>query len=42
MEIKISRISEDIKRSRYKVKVNIGENIDMDYEFYKSWWMDEI
>ena len=41
-DIKISRISEDIKRSRYKVKVNIGENIDMDYEFYKSWWMDEI
>ena len=41
-DIKISRISEDIKRSRYKVKVNIGENIEMDYEFYKSWWMDEI
>ncbi len=41
-DIKISRISEDIKRSTYEVKVNVGENIDMDYEFCKSWWMDEI
>lgn len=45
-DIKIEKIDETNMRSNYKIFVDLdNENFDFEqreYEFYKSWWMDEI
>lgn len=44
-DIEIEKESEDSSGVSYKIKVNVIKenfNIEQDYEFQKSWWMDEV
>lgn len=44
-DIEIQKIAENNIRSNYKILVSIEEEnftVEREYEFYKSWWMDEI
>lgn len=43
--IKIEKLDDNNKRTEYKVVVDVEDgdlNIEREYKFYKSWWMDEI
>lgn len=45
-DIKIKKTGEDSLRSNYKILIDLNnENFNIEkreYEFYKSWWMDEV
>lgn len=44
-DIIIEKSGSDEKRTYYTIQTDINKekiNIDKKYEFYKSWWMDEI
>lgn len=45
MDIRIEKIDDNNKRAEYKIIVDIEDeefNIEREYKFYKSWWMDEV
>lgn len=44
-DIKIEKLYDDNKKIEYKVVVDVEDgdlNIEREYKFYKSWWMDEV
>ncbi len=44
-DIKIEKVTDNSRKTEYKIIVNVKNedlNIEREYEFYKSWWMDEV